>query len=913
MQNNIIHISPKAFSDLEDILTTLDLSNNRLFEFPFPALRNLNNLQWLNLNGNQITNIHSFKWTQLNSKSVINSLFLGSNHITSVPEGAFVRLSNLNLLDVEGNLINDVGIHPFPITLTSLSLSNNILQQVPLHAIYSLSNLRYLYLSGNLISRLPCPFHLHAKRLEKIELSNNVLKELPECVFNGSFSVKELHLEFNFLRVLSARSFKSTKVERLVLANNRINTIHSDAFVGVEKTLKTLDLSFNLIELFPSAISSLKTLVYLSLKSNLLRFLNKSDLHGSRVTLEVLDLSGNLFTIVPKLTLKHLTKLTRLSLQDNKIYKIYRDDFQGWGKLLTTLSLANNKMTYLSADTFVHLTKLKELKLSFNNLMYLDTKVFLPLRKCLEFLDLSSAFSNFNHPVDTFVRDMENLEWLQLDHNNISKISYDNIKSVRKLRHVDLSNNNLQEIPSYLFSTLNNNNNFLSAVHFGNNDITVLKSETFSNLPRLASVVLFGNKIYEIESNSFQNCQFLHSVVLSNNNISYISSQAFYNLSRLSSIYLQDNRLETFSFDMIEGETAQMYINISNNYLRYLEVGNSSYLNPIKVRTLDLTNNKISVIPDAFLISSSKYLLHLFLSKNLLSEVSFPSLQILQVLDLSYNNLIILDEYYFNCCMDIQILMLENNKISNISIDAFKNLNNLRILDLSFNKLHFLPDGVLADTKIERLNISGNYFLFPPSSALRSVRESIRHLDMSFNMITNLSMSSFSTLHKLKALNLSSNQISFLHEMSFYGLNHLLELDVSHNALRYIGDESILTPLKSLRSLHMRNSSLISVCNLPNPLLYVLTLSDNYLFNISEMVFGISLNVRYLDLSGNLLQDVPFHIWPNTRMLISLDVSKNPVEVLGINSFSGLENLQKLDISGLLIKRLDPRALHGLR
>lgn len=911
MQNNIVHISSKAFTGLENILTTLDLSHNKLIEFPFAALRNINNLQWLNVYGNQIDSIHSFKWSQLNSKSVLHSLFLGSNHITNIPEGAFVRLSNLNLLDVEGNLINDVGIHPFPSTLTSLSMSNNILKKVPLHAIYSLKNLRYLYLSGNLIQKLPSPFHLHVKRLEKLEISNNVLSDLPESVFNGSFTIKELHLEFNFLRTLSARSFKNIKVERLFVANNRINAIHSDAFVGIEKTLLTLDLSFNLIELFPSAINDLKSLIYLSLKSNILKNMDKGDLHGCRSSLEVLDLSGNMFTNVPRHTLKHLSKLIRLSLQDNKIEKIYRDDFQGWGKSLSTLSLANNRMTYLSPESFIHLTKLKELKLSFNNLMHLDQNVFLPLKKCLEFLDLSSAFSDLNHPLDSYMKDLERLEWVQLDHNNISKIAVTNIQSLSKLHHVDLSSNKMKEIPLDLF--LPKNHKFLSTVHFSTNDLKIIKSETFSNIPHLTSVVLFGNKISTIEYNAFQNCPYLHTIVLSKNNLTVISTSAFFNLSRLSSIFLQDNQLESFTLDIIEGETAQLYINISNNALRELITSNDSTINEIKVRTLDMTNNKISVITDAFFASTSNYLLHLFLSKNQISEITFPILPVLQVLDLSYNNISSIDFDCFLCCTNIQILKLDHNFIHNISEDTFKNSNNLRVLDISHNKLYYLNENIWLNTKLERLNLSGNNFLVLPSTTLLQIHQTLRHLDFSFNKLENVSANVFSSFNKLKALNLSSNHITFLHEMSFYGLSHLLELDVSHNPLRYIADENIFTHLVALRSLHMRNASLISVCSLPLPHLNVLILKDNCLFNISETVFRMSQQVRYLDVSGNLLQDVPHHAWHNTRLLVALDLSKNPIDNLGINSFNDLENLRSLDISGLLLKRLDPRALHGLR
>ncbi|CAL1270134.1 unnamed protein product [Larinioides sclopetarius] len=911
MQNNIKYIAPWTFSGLENILTTLDLSHNQLNQFPLAVLSSLSNLQWLNLQGNQIDDVHNFKWSQLNSRNILNSLFLGSNHITSIPEGTFTKLSNLNLLNIEGNLIHDVGSHSFPSSIRSLSLSNNILKKVPLHAIYTLKHLRFLYLSGNLFHKLPCPFHLSVPHLEKLELSNNMLTHIPECVFNGSFTIKELNLDFNFLRGLTARTFKSTKLERLILSNNRISIVHSDAFVGIETTLTTLDLSFNLMEIFPSAVNDLKSLLYLSLKSNLLKQLGKGDLHGCRRSLEVLDLSGNLFQQVPKKTLKPLSKLLRLSLQDNRIQKVYRDDFEGWGQTLTTLSLANNKMTYLSGGTFSHLSKLKELKLSFNNLMYLDQQVFLPLRKTLEVLDLTSSFSQYNHPVENFITNLDRLEWLQIDHNNISKMTVSSFHSLPKLHHLDISNNDMEEIPTDLFSATKHT--YLSTVHISNNELESIKSRTFDSIPHLSTVVLFGNRISSIESFAFVNCSYLHTVVLSENGLTTIEASSFTNLTRLSNIYLQDNNLVSFSFDIITGDTSQLYLNLSNNALKDLDSSNNTQINSLKIRTLDLTNNRISVIPDSFFLSCSKYLLHMFLSKNKLSYLPSIVLPVLQVLHLSCNNLESLHESSFECCRSVQILMLDHNNISNVTDDSFSRMENLRILDLSYNSIYRLPETVFAVTQIEKLNLSRNNFMAVPIASLELVKGSLRHLDLSLNQIENISLDSFASLNKLQALNLSSNYISFLHEQSFHGLNYLVELDLSHNPLHKLLNESPLSSLVALRSLHLNNASLISVSTLPLPHLNVLNMRDNFLYNVSQHAFEKSRNVRQLDMAGNLLQDVPIHLWQRTRRLVSLDISRNPIEVLGVNSFSGLEKLQQLDISGLLLKRLNPRTLHGLR
>ncbi|CAL1274792.1 unnamed protein product [Larinioides sclopetarius] len=911
MQNQLTRVSAKAFNGLENILTTLDLSYNQLDDTLLTALAPLCNLQWLNLKGNNLEEVHISKWSQMNFKTAINSLFLGSNHVTHIQEGAFSMLSNLVLLDIEGNLIHDIDSHSLPSSLQSLSLSNNILKKVPLHAIYTLKNLRYLYLSGNLFRKLPTPFHLQTTRLEKLEISNNMLNQLSEHVFNGSFAVKELILDFNFIRTLSARCFKGTALERLVLANNRITKIHSDAFVGIETTLKTLDLSFNLLEEFPTAVNNLNALFYLSLKGNMLKNLEKDDLIGFRRTLEILDLSGNLFESVPQKTLMRMKKLVRLSLQDNRIRKIQQVDFKDWGETLTTLSLANNGITHLPEESFIHLKKLKELKLSFNNILFFSPNVFKPLEQTLEVLDLSSSLLSHNQSAEFLWKNLKNLEWMQLDHNNISKISSMSLNSLFKVRHLDFSNNDIKEVPTDFF--MGAKNVYLGTINFSNNNLKVVKSGTFWEIPHVSTVILFGNKISMIEDYGFAHCTYLHTIVLSKNNLTSIASSAIYNLTRLSNLFLQDNSLRVFSLDMIEGETSQLYVNLSNNALRELKPSDSNSTTYMKIRTLDLTNNQISVISNEFMVSISKCIVYLFLSKNQIENVSFPLLPELQLLDLSCNKLLTLSSDDFTCCPNVQILMLDHNNISDILDGALDGLRNLRILDISQNNLFSLRENIFSSTKLERLNLSGNHLFQLPSVTLNLVHKTLRILDLSFNELDNFSVVDFTSLSKLQALNLSSNHIYFLDGESFQSLTHLLHLDLSENPLKKITEESSFGYLSNLRSFLVCNSSLKFLETLPLPQLHVISFRNNYLFNISQNVFQNSDQVRYLDLSGNLLQDVPMHLWPNMKHLTILDISYNPIEVLGVNSFNGLDRLQSLDISGLFLKRLDPRTLHGLR
>ncbi|XP_055951250.1 chaoptin-like [Argiope bruennichi] len=911
MQNNIVQILPKAFHGLENLLTTLDLSHNQLTEVPFGALRLLNNLQWLNLQGNLLTSIHISQWSHLKFKAVLKNLFLNDNNIISIKESAFTHFTNLTLLDLKGNYIHDVDGSSFPDGLSSLSLANNLLKTVPLHAIYTLKNLRYLYLSNNVIRKLPCPFHMHTTKLEKLDLSNNLLTYLQDCIFNGSFTIRELCLDFNFIKSVPARVFKNTQLQRLSITNNRLLNLHSDAFSGVEVTLTNLDLSFNLMVEFPAPARDLKSLLFLSLKGNYLKKLHKEDFQTTRNTLEVLDLSGNSFTSVPTIALQPLMRLTRLSLQDNRIKSVNENDFKGWSHTLTTLSLANNKMVHLSHRALYHLKKLRELKLSFNNLAHLDKSVFLPLRHSLEVLELSSAFGRQNYPIDVFIKPLENLEWLLLDNNDITIISFSFINQLKRLIHFDISSNNIKKLPSDIF--LRAKYNRLNSIHISNNRINNLKCYSFQNMHSASQIFLFNNKIQVIESWAFTNCSNLHSVVLSNNHIRSIESSAFYNLSKLSNVYLQDNNLHLFSLDIFEGNTSPMNINLSNNFIEILSLGNSTTSCKLNLKSLDLTNNKIIEVPRMFSASISNDLQCLFLSYNKISNLSGSFFPKLQILHLSHNNIHSYTSFVSRCCPNVQILALDHNAIPVIEDKSFREMQSLRILDLSHNKITSLPDNAFTGTKLERLNISHNFLTTIPVTAIGPVRNSFKFLDISSNRITNLLPEMFTISNKIQTLNLSSNQITTLHELSFKGLSHLLELDLSHNELKSTFKETSLKYSNHLHALHVKNCSLMSLPTLVLPNLLVLSLKDNFFYNISNHVLKFSNQLACLDLAGNFLKDVPSHLWKKINKLRELDMSNNPIPSLRVNSFANLERLQNLDIRRLPLKWLDPRALHGLR
>ncbi|XP_022246102.1 chaoptin-like [Limulus polyphemus] len=915
MYNDLVTLPLHAFHRSEQLMTSLDISYNQMNEFPAKALRKLPYLQWLNLHFNKVEELRRSAFENLWSRSSLRSLLLSNNHVSFIEDGVFRSLWNLSSLDLSNNHISKLEGQPFPDSLTTLSLSENLLDWIPPDALSNLKYLNRINLGGNLFSTLPKKWKLSVRHLDKLDFSHNLLADLDSNIFNGSFSVSELSLSYNYLRTLPMQVFRGLSIQRLSLTNNRLSSIPVGTFEGLESTLTALDLSFNMLNKYPKALKELNQLQQLHLRGNQLEDLDRFDLYTCREHLETLDLSRNVFKKVPKEALKTCKTILRLSLQDNQIKRVYANDFYGWGDSLLFLSLANNDISYIAEGVFLHTPKLREVKLSYNNLVNGDPRLLLPLRHSLKAVELGSLFGLHRDPPDLMVKFLNNIEWLQMDHNNISDITPTSLLGLTKLVHCDLEGNNIRLLPHGLFPKNVHTN--LTNVILSHNQLISTNTKTFHELPRLRNIVLLGNQLKIVRSKSFTSCPLLSSVVLSHNQLLTIEPAAFHNLTRLTSVFLQFNKLSRFSFNIFSGVSNShfpMYINVSNNRIVSLVLSHRDESDH-DIRTLDLSHNNISLIPEGFFKCVERSLYHLFLSFNNLTVIPssvFSETANLQVIHLDHNHITSVKSTDFRGKSRVQIITLGYNNISTISSEAFTGLQELRIVDLSYNRIATLPESAFMGTKLERINLSHNIIVRPPLRSFFPARYTLRIIDLSANHISVIQSDEINPLYMLYSLNLSSNRLTEKAVGFLVNLTRLINLDVSHNPLRRIEDGPFY-PLRLLRSLNLKNSSLSHLSFIPLLRLRTLTLANNLLRNISDHAFRHLRQLRHLDLSYNLIEEVPSHVWVHTPDLHTLDISHNPIEVLGTVSFSGLNRLVELDMRGLDLKYLDSRTLYKLR
>lgn len=179
---------PASLKQLEPLLRTLDLSENRFTTLP--------------------NEIGSFK--------LLKHLNVNQNRLNSLPESVG-ELSKLESLSVCSNKI----------TMLPQSLSN-------------LSNLKQVYLSDNQISQFPLMF-CGLKHLDVLDISKNSITEIPDGI--SDLHVTELNVNQNQLSKLSDNIADCLRLKTLRLEENclQLSAIHTRILTDSKISVLALD------------------------------------------------------------------------------------------------------------------------------------------------------------------------------------------------------------------------------------------------------------------------------------------------------------------------------------------------------------------------------------------------------------------------------------------------------------------------------------------------------------------------------------------------------------------------------------------------------------------------------------------------------------------------------------------------
>uniref|UniRef100_A0A665TRZ6 Leucine rich repeat and fibronectin type III domain containing 1 n=1 Tax=Echeneis naucrates TaxID=173247 RepID=A0A665TRZ6_ECHNA len=129
-RNTISQITPHAFLGLRS-LRALHMDGNRLSVIKSDHFKGLINLRHLILGNNQIYQVAPTSFDEF--VSTIEDLDLSNNNLRSLPWEAIARMTNINTLTLDHNLIDHIGAGTFTLLtkLVRLDMTSNRLQKLP--------------------------------------------------------------------------------------------------------------------------------------------------------------------------------------------------------------------------------------------------------------------------------------------------------------------------------------------------------------------------------------------------------------------------------------------------------------------------------------------------------------------------------------------------------------------------------------------------------------------------------------------------------------------------------------------------------------------------------------------------------------------------------------------------------------
>ncbi|KAM4558856.1 toll-like receptor 8 [Odontesthes bonariensis] len=643
---------------------------------------------------------------------------------------------------------------------------------------------------------------------------------------------------------------------------------------------------------------------------------------------------------------------TDLDLSENFIKNI---TVQPFSKLLNltqlNLSWANkNNKVIIAANVFKNLTKLHKLRLAGNCLKGIPDHL----------------------PVSVGVLDLKNNKIIFLDNNSFAyltnltelylskncytwnpcgervKIMDNSFAALTKLQALDLSFNNLSNVPKGLPKSL-------TMLNVASNKIQYMHKEYFHGLHNLKVLRLQGNcqrcqnapypcvacvnTSLGIDDDAFQNLTQLESLNLGGNSLHYLNPSWFKSLNKLKRLYLSFNFLlkaitEEATFLRYLPRLEEIHLAFNFALKLYPTTVNLSkeFSNLISLRTLNIEG-----------------LVFQNIGPNTLEPLY--ELKNLSVLNLGTNFIIHTDVNAFRKFRHLKMIYLEenrlypipgttppvlrrgiSNKISDLSISPFIKphpddiayeksrilvkqdcFDSGRVVVLSSNNLFFIsPKQFEGYGDIACLNLSGNGFSAALNGTEFSVLPNLTYLDLSFNKIDLAYDNAFKELQNLQVLDLSHNA----HYFKAYGITHNLDfiknlpvlrvLNMSYNSISTLTTKQMQS--NSLAELQFTHNVLGTLwkerdgsyerlfTNLTN--LTVLDISYNYISKIPQSVFAyLPHNLTKLRISHNSLTDFSWEALQFFNQLQILDLSFNSLSHLaGINS-NMTHTLAFLDLS----------------
>jgi Leucine-rich repeat (LRR) protein len=804
----------------------------------------------LSLSGRGISDLGFDGSVFLGMDSATGILDLSDNALTSLPNGVFEGLGNIETLQLRNNGLATIEAGAFsPLSsLRLLSLGSNQLNEFgSWKGVFDgLANLRELRFHNNPISKVEPSLLAGLDNLEVLWLtSNEVLAdvdlELPELkslfIFGTRINCDQVIIP-PFTTFPDCRDSSETLQYKWngggQMRDLGITGVEPGMFLNLDGVTGFLDLSLNAItELETDTFTGLTAITDVDLKQNQIEVVEPGAF-GNMAALEQLDLRDNKIRVITGNNFEGCSVMKRLYLQDNEITGFTYQSFSGLAQL-ETLDLHNNQITSLGGGSFNGLGKLKELFLQINLIDTVEDGAFAGL------LTLATLDLNYNTMEDVApgvfdqltVNEPVPLQALFLGSNFV------NCDSVGVLRPpcndaeylspcvmnsnegrfqcqcgadgflfncedfgntvLDFSNSNIKTVTTGAFSGFTT---IVTELYLNNNLIEDIQPGAFAALGvSLAVLDLGSNQLTAIDADDFLGLQLLKELRLHNNPLTAVTSNMFY--SEMTSLFT----LWLTASPTLEGVGIGSLVNLQNLYIFGTSVTcdsvsygqslcgglqNTCCRETCKDRSPGCVATAVMGGGQMANRDINRLEPNLFLGlEDVGGSGDGPGF-----LDLSNNAIQKLDKGTFDGLNLVEKLHLQSNAIVGIQAETFSAMTALQELYLFENQIEIIELTTFAGlAALQKLFLNGNAITSIAAGSFLG-KESLQELRLELNNLERLVSNTFSGLFGLTTIQLQgqvNRGIQVIENGAFSDLAACEFMDLRFNPLTNVATNTFAT------------------------------------------------------------------------------------------------------------------------
>ncbi|XP_071412817.1 slit homolog 2 protein isoform X2 [Pithys albifrons albifrons] len=374
------------------------------------------------------------------------------------------------------------------------------------------------------------------------------------------------------------------------------------------------------------------------------------------------------------------------------------------------------------------------------------------------------------------------------------------------------------------------------------NNITRITKTDFAGLRHLRVLQLMENKISTIERGAFQDLKELERLRLNRNNLQLLSELLFLGTPKLYRLDLSENQIQAIPRKAFRGAVDIKNLQLDYNQISCIEDGAFRALRDLEVLTLNNNNiTRLSVASFNHMPKLRTFRLH---SNNLYCDCHLAWLsdwlrqrprvglytQCMGPSHLRGHNVAEVQKREFVCsghqsfmapsCSVLHcptactcsnnIVDCRGKGLTEIPTNLPETITEIR---LEQNSIKVIPPGAFSPyKKLRRIDLSNNQISEAAPDAFQGLR-SLNSLVLYGNKITELPKGLFEGLFSLQLLLLNANKINCLRVDAFQDLHNLNLLSLYDNKLQTIA-KGTFSPLRAIQTLHLAQNPFICDCHL---------------------------------------------------------------------------------------------------